>query len=250
MTLALRQTGRDPKMETAIVLATFIGAVVQVAIGIGFSVVAGPVLVIASGARAAVPTLLALNIVVSLVGIYGFRLKTGGAAFGQSIAGALLGILIGTFTFPYLSETFVEVSMAVLLLGGSMAGWISPRREGWKTITGAGTTAGLATAWTATPGPVMALGLVLAGHEGAAVRRLVQPISLITYGVAFGLLGRTAWSAVADDPNMMLLVVVTVAGGILGLVIGPRLPSAAVVPAVRVVSAVAGFVLLSRAFAM
>lgn len=70
--------GHDFVTDTATLLATFAGALIQVAIGVGFSVVAGPMLVFTSGAKAAVPTLLALNVVVSCIGMSGFRVENGG----------------------------------------------------------------------------------------------------------------------------------------------------------------------------
>lgn len=97
-----------------------------------------------------------------------------------------------------------------------------------------GATSGIATSWTATPGPVMALGLIMAG-------------SLAAYCIALGLLGRTVWSAIATAPQTVPLVAATVIGSLFGLLIGPRLPSPVVVPAIRLFSAVAGFVLLARA---
>jgi len=202
---------------------------------------------LSSGAKAAVPPLLALNVLVSAIGLYGFRPKLTAAVLGQSLAGGLVGIVIGAWTFPYLPERFVVLAMAIALFGGSASGRSTSRRRGWKVIAGAGATSGLATAWTATPGPIMALGLIRAGYEGTVVRRLVQPISFITYSAALGLLGRSAWRTVTVTQHILPVVVATVLGGTAGLVIGPRIPSRVVVPAIRILAAVAGFILLWRA---
>ena len=236
-------------MDTVTLLATFVGALIQVAVGVGFSVVVGPVLVLGSGAKAAVPTLLALNVVVSIIGMYGFRLEDGAGAVGQSIGGTLVGILVGAATFPYLSESFVTTTMGLMLLGGSLLGWGSCRQLGWKAVAGIGTISGIATAWSATPGPVMALGLIMAGHDGSRVRLLVQPISLAAYGIALGMLGQTVWSVALTAPHMGSLLATTVMGSLLGLLVGPRLPSPIFLHAIRIFSAIAGLMLLARAIA-
>ena len=53
--------------ELALAGLALIGAATQSAIGVGFSIIVGPVLVMGIGAQAAVPALLVLNLAVSLV---------------------------------------------------------------------------------------------------------------------------------------------------------------------------------------
>ena len=233
--------------ESLILVVTLAGALFQVAVGVGFSIVCGPMLVFAFGAKAAVPVMLTLNFVVSLIGLWGFRRETGTTAIGQSIAGGLLGIAIGTVTFPLLSETFVTVAMALVLLGGAMSGRLSPGHAGWRSVVGIGSISGIATAWTATPGPVMALGLILAGYPGTAIRQLVQPIALVCYGAALAMLGRAAWTTVASSQQILPLLSATIVGSVLGLVVGPRLPSQLITPAIRAFATIAGIILLARA---
>ena len=233
--------------ESLILVATLAGALIQVAVGVGFSIVCGPLLVFAAGAKAAVPVLLTLNLVVSLIGLWGFRRETGTAVIGQSVFGGLIGIVIGTVTFPALSDTFVTVVMALVLLGGAIPGWMPPGHADWRTVVGIGSISGIATAWTATPGPVMALGLILAGYQGPAIRQLVQPIALVCYGAALGLLGCTNWAAVASSQQILPLLAATIIGSMLGLAVGPRLPSQVITPTIRVFAAISGAVLLARA---
>ena len=116
----------------------FAGALVQVAIGIGFSVIAGPLLVVGLGAKTAAPVLLLMNFVVSGIGILGLRNIAGGAAVGQSMVGALIGIALGAITFPSLSETFVSLAMAVMRLGGAAYAGAAPWWAGWQAVAGAG----------------------------------------------------------------------------------------------------------------
>ena len=227
--------------------ATLAGALIQVAVGVGFSIVCGPLLVFALGAKAAVPVLLTLNLVVSLIGLWGFRRKTETTVIGQSVFGGLIGIVIGTVTFPALSDTFVTVVMALVLLGGAIPGLVPPGHADWRTVVGLGSISGIATAWTATPGPVMALGLILAGYPGTAIRQLVQPIALVCYGAALAMLGRAAWANVASSQHILPLLLATIVGSVVGLVVGPRLPSQLITPAIRAFATIAGTALLGRA---
>jgi uncharacterized membrane protein YfcA len=235
--------------ELLCLAVAFAGGLVQSGVGIGFSIVVGPVLVLALGAKAAVPLLLLLNLLVSVVAVIGFRRADAGAAFLVTLIASLAGIALGTVLFPYLSETLVTAAMAVLLLSGAAIASVRPRRSSPALVAGAGLLAGAATAWTATPGPVMALGFVMSGYSGEAVRRLVQPIALITYGVAFAAAGPSTWVAAAEMALTPALVLGAIAGSAVGLAIGPRLPAALLILAIRALAAIAGCVLLARALA-
>ena len=235
--------------ELLYLVVAFAGGLVQSGVGIGFSIVVGPMLVLVLGAKAAVPLLLLLNFVVSVVAVIGFRRADAGAAVAITLLASLAGIALGTVLFPYFSEILVTAAMAALLLSGAAIASVRPRRSSQKLVAGAGLLAGAATAWTATPGPVMALGLVMSGYSGDAVRRLVQPIALITYGVAFAAAGPANWAAVAEMALTPALVLGAVAGSAVGLSLGPRLPAALLVLAIRALAAIAGCVLLARALA-
>ncbi|MHA1158574.1 MAG: sulfite exporter TauE/SafE family protein [Alphaproteobacteria bacterium] len=235
-------------MPDALAVAlSFIGAGLQAAVGIGFSIVLGPLLIVTMGAKSAVPVLLALNLVVSSIAVFAAR-GLRWALVWPSLAGALVGLVVGALTFAHLPEDVVVLAIAVMLLGGALP--VRPgarRRAGRPTILAVGALSGLATIWTATPGPVMALGSVLSGQDGAAVRRLVQPVAFFSYGAAFVLLGRTGWDTALAVNSAWLLVGATILGTLSGLALGPRLPSGVIVPAIRILGLVAGLILLARA---
>jgi uncharacterized membrane protein YfcA len=233
--------------ELLLLSLAFAGGLVQSAVGMGFSIITGPMLVLAIGAKAAVPVLLLLNFAVSAIAVTGFRRADAGAAFAATLLATLAGIALGAALFPYLSERLVTAAMAMLLLLGAAIANLRPSRSGRPLVVGAGLLAGAATAWTATPGPVMALGLIMSGHGGDVVRRLLQPIALLAYGVAFAATGPSNWAEVADLPLTPGLTAGALAGSALGLAIGPRLPARFLIFAIRVLAAVAGLVLLARA---
>jgi uncharacterized membrane protein YfcA len=233
--------------ELLFLALAFAGGLVQSGVGIGFSIVVGPMLVLAIGAKAAVPVLLFLNFAVSAVAVAGFRRADAGAAFAATLFASLAGIALGAALFPFLSEMLLTLAMAALLLLGAATASLRPGRSGPPLVIGAGLLAGAATAWTATPGPIMALGLLMSGYSGEVVRRLLQPIALLAYGVAFAATGPATWAAVADLPLTLPLTAGALAGTALGLAIGPRLPAKFLILAIRVLAAIAGLVLIARA---
>jgi uncharacterized protein len=235
--------------ELAYFLAATIGGLLQTSIGIGFSIVAGPVLVLTLGAKSSVPLLLFLNLIVSTVAIFGLRRSDDYGAIATSLGGSIIGIAVGSFLFTYLTEKFVTAAIAVLLIAGAMAASLRPRQSGRSLVTFVGLLSGIATAWTATPGPVMALGLLLNGYDGASVRRLVQLIALVSYAFAFAVLDRGNLALAVGAQEAPLLALGAVFGSLAGLFIGPLLPVAIFLPAIRALSAMAGMLLLVRLLA-
>lgn len=233
-------------IDVLILSATLVAAAVQVAVGIGFSVVAGPLLLITLGAKSAVPVLLALNLLVSCIALWGMGRDVLHAVVLRAFGGCLAGEVIGSAVYPYLTDAAVLIMTAGILIAGSIP--LSADRERIKSrfVVGIGVVAGIATSWTATPGPVMALGLILSGYDGVIVRRLVQPIAVLAYGAALGLHGPGAWALVAGAPQISGLLGVTIAGSLAALAIRDHLPSVAIITSIRVLSAIAGVFLLAR----
>lgn len=97
-----------------------IGALLQVGIGIGFSIVVGPLLFLQLGTGSAVPMLLLLNFVVSLVAVPGSFQKSESRAVGLSAMACVVGIGAGISIYPYLSEATVLAIAGVLLAFGAM----------------------------------------------------------------------------------------------------------------------------------
>ncbi|MFV0299256.1 MAG: TSUP family transporter [Hyphomicrobiaceae bacterium] len=227
-------------------LAAFAGACVQVGTGIGYSIIVAPMLVWTMGAKTSVPLLLALNLIVSLVALLGLERNDLVRSLLMSLAGTLVGIGLGSLVVRSLPEPVVIASMAVLLIGGAAVASVPARQAGTVVQSAIGLLAGLATVATATPGPVMALGLILSGAEGPAVRRRVQPIAAVAYAAALASLGPEAWHEVIANSALSPLLLATGLGSVAGLVIGPKLPSAVILAVIRIISAGAGVALLAR----
>jgi uncharacterized protein len=234
--------------ETSILILFVAGALVQCALGIGFSVVTGPALILALGAKAAVPVLLALNLLVSAFALFRVQREDWAVAV-KSLGWVVFGLLIGAATFSVLSTLAISLIVAVILLVAAIPPQLLRAQPPRGAVEIAAVLTGLATCWTATPGPIMALGFIWGGVDGTAVRRVVQPLAFVCYGTALSLHGqdgRAALVALAAQPLSWLAVSL---GSALGLALGSRLPSNLIVPGLRVIAALAGLFLLFRSLA-
>ncbi|NVO55856.1 TSUP family transporter [Rhodobacteraceae bacterium B1Z28] len=234
-----------------LMLAICLGAMLQVGIGIGFSIVAGPPMMILMGTATAVPALLLLNTIVSVIATDWRILRVERKTITTAIIGCLIGVVLGLAVYPFLSEKFVLALTGALLLIGVVTTLIPLRAaigtSGFATVSGL---SGLATVWAATPGPLMVFGLIAKGRSARDVSKLVQPIALVAYGTAFLLHGLSDWQSIPLGPELWAFVGVTIFGSLSGRVVRPYLPQSLIKTAIRVISLVACYVLLQRAYVM
>ena len=232
-----------------IIVAVLLGAILQVGIGIGFSIIAGPPAMIFLGTSVAVPILLLLNTIVSFVATDWRTLRTDRRVVLISVAGCLIGIGLGRLTYSLLSESAVLGITATLLLIGALTSFFTIRvkTSGFVAVSGL---SGLATIWAATPGPLMVFGLLALGRSPSEVRRLVQPIALIAYGVSLLLYGMNGWQVATQTPGIVIFVIATILGSLIGRIVGPHLPHAVIINTVRVISVFACTLLYQRAFTL
>lgn len=233
-----------------LLIAAALGGLLQVGIGIGFSIIAGPPLFLLIGTENAVPLLLLLNVVVSVIAVPGTVRRADRHLITTAALACIVGIFAGIAVYPHLGEAAVLAIAGGLLVLGALSTLLPVSQAGKRAFLPISGLSGLATVWAATPGPLMALGLILSGHPASAVRKLVQPIALIGYGVALGLHMLTGWAQIIDQPLLPALVVATVLGSLAGRLLGPSLPRAVISGGIRTVSLFAGLVLLYRALTL
>nr|WP_255733334.1 TSUP family transporter [Ruegeria sp. Ofav3-42] len=232
-------------------LAICLGAILQVGVGIGFSIIAGPPMMVLLGTSTAVPVLLLLNTVVSAAATDRHILRTERKTIYTAVFGCLIGVLAGLVVYPMLSEAFVLALTACLLLIGLITTLIPFHNAigtaGFSAVSGL---SGLATVWAATPGPLMVFGLIAKGCSGKNVAKLVQPIALVAYGIAFLLHSFSGAQSIPYGPQIWAFIATTLVGSLLGRIIGAYLPQAFTTAAIRVVSLIACCVLFQRAYTM
>lgn len=234
---------------TLLLYAILLGAVLQVGVGIGFSIVAGPPMMVLLGTATAIPVLLMLNTIVSAVATEWHIWRVERKTITVAIIGCLTGIVLGLLVYRYLSEEIVLTLTATLLLVGVLTTLVpfssTVGTGGFSAVSGL---SGLATVWAATPGPLMVFGLIAIGRSARDVRRLVQPIALIAYGVAFFLHGLSDWSILTQAPSLLGLVAATLVGSLIGRLIGPMLPQHLITNVIRLISILACYALYRRAY--
>lgn len=225
------------------------GATVQAGVGIGFSIIVAPVMMVMLGTAVAVPFLLLLNLLVSIAATDPAVWRSDKRLIRNSAVGCLIGIVLGLFIYPLLSERVVLALTALLLLIGVVTSMLPVGRiigrSGFHVASGL---SGLATVWAATPGPLMVLGFLALGRSGRETRKLVQPVALAAYGAAFVLHVTTDASGIARAPWLWECAVAAICGGLLGRAFGSKLPEAAISQAIRVISVIACIILFRRAF--
>ena len=225
------------------------GAVLQVGVGIGFSIVAGPPMMVLLGTSVAVPVLLMLNTLVSAVAVDWRVWVTEKKTIKTAVIGCLLGVALGLVVYPFLSEQIVLGLTAMLLLIGVLTTLIPLRSMvGTPRFAAISGLSGLATVWAATPGPLMVFGLIATGRSARDTRILVQPIALVAYGVALLLHSLVDGGGFAQAPGGWAFVAATLLGSFLGRVIGPLLPQHLIKNAIRVISILACYALFRRAY--
>ena len=234
-----------------LMIAICLGAMLQVGVGIGFSIIAGPPMMILLGTATAVPVLLLLNTIVSVVATDRHILRNNRQLIRTAVIGCCVGVAVGLVVYPFLSESFVLALTACLLLIGLITTLLPLRSSiggaGFSVVTGL---SGLATVWAATPGPLMVFGLIAKGRSAKEVAKLVQPIALVAYGIAFLLHSLSEAQAISYEPKLIGFVATTLIGSIIGRAAGPYLPQPIVIAVIRVVSLIACCVLFHRAFSM
>ena len=251
-------------IDWLVVLLVFAGAVAQTGVGIGFSILAGPGLMLTLGVTIAVPLLLLLNTIVSLVGtVCGYRSERKRIAnydlppADRLIVGIAAGIGLGAITYPYVSSKLILLATGLVLLFSAFVSLLatglikvdSPHLNRSALLV-VSVIAGFATSWTATPGPILALGLIILGLSSRQVRWFIQPLALIAYAAALLLHLYFDGAIFLAASNFLLYVVVALAGSIVGIVVVGRLPESFLTVSIKTFSVIAGGLLVYRAISV
>lgn len=232
-----------------LLIAVFAGSVLQAGVGIGFSIVVAPVMMISLGISTAVPVLLLLNTLVSAAALdlrsWSLETKT----ILRSICSALIGIVAGLAVYSLFSEQALLLTTAAFLFAGLLANFVQvPPVFGRHGVVAFSGVSGLATAWTATPGPLIILGLLTSGRTAQEARVLVQPVAFVAYGAAFLLHGVLSSVRGTTAPGVEMLVVAAIIGGLTGRVVGRHLPQKLIKTAICVISVAACAALVRQAY--
>ena len=228
----------------------FAGAALQVAVGAGLSVVCGFFILLWLGTAIGVPTLLCLNLLVSVVatvcGWTGVRWEDVTLASGATLVGCIVGSIIPSLPEGVLKSITACVLVAIALPRPRLSG-VAPSAASARAGIGlAGLITGALTVWTATPGPITPVALARGGRSGSEIRRTMQPVSVVGYGAALAWIGGPPIGAFGTGV-FTWPIVATLLGTNFGFLLRPINP-ARVVTLIRIVASVAASLLFASLF--
>jgi hypothetical protein len=231
---------------TALALA---GAAIQVAVGAGLSVVCGPFLLLWLGSAVGVPTLLCLNLLVSVVatacGIVGVRWGDFALASIATLAGCIAASALPSFPEPVLKGMTACILIAAALPSPPIPESSPSTASVRAGVSLAGFVTGALTVWTATPGPITPVALARAGRSGSDIRRTMQPVSIVGYGAALAWAGAPPLRSTFGTAAFAWLAGAVLVGTGLGFRLRQIIDPARVVLLVRVIAAAAALLLFA-----
>lgn len=144
-----------PVDGTLLRIAAALGGLLQVGIGIGFSVsvIVGPLLFLTIGAHNAVPLLLLLNVVVSLIATPGTMELADRRPVIRAALACIAGIMAGMLVYPHLSEAALLVIAGGLLVVGAVITLLPVPNAGRRAILPVSGLSGLAPSGRQPPAP-------------------------------------------------------------------------------------------------
>lgn len=234
------------EIAIALVLST-IGATIQANVGIGFAVLAAPILLVVNSAFVPGPIVLAAMLLVILMALREWR-DVIASDLKLAVAGRLIGTLPGAYAISALPKSAYELLFAILVMLGavlSALGWhVRPTP---RNVTIASMISGFMSVVSSVGGPPMAL--VYQNEEGPRIRSTISAIFMI--GGLISLAG--LWWAGRFHMVELLLGLLLMPGVVIGFTIS-RYTTAwfdreRIKPAVLVISAMSALVVMFRALA-
>jgi uncharacterized membrane protein YfcA len=180
--------------EGVLVVAVFLGAVVQGFSGFAFSAVAGAILLQVQAPGLAIPLMMICSLLIQLVGLVRLRTATSARACLPYLAGGVGGVLLAAIVFDRIDPTLFR-----RLFGGALMLYalstlarptsaLLPARARPVGHAAVGFAGGLVGGLTAMPGAVLAIWCDAHAMPKAAQRAVVQPFIATMQGLALAFL--------------------------------------------------------------
>ncbi len=173
-------------------LAIFAAATLQSATGVGFGIIAGPILLAFLDDASAIQISIVLNLLIAVLlaptiwATFDRRIMSGllfGVAIG-SVFGFALFVLLALVYLKFLAGVFVLVSLFMLLFGNSLLARKQHEAPAKSEQIGAGFFGGVMGASLAMPGPVPAAWMSTIGLDKVTIRASILTMFLFAYSVA------------------------------------------------------------------
>jgi uncharacterized membrane protein YfcA len=224
---------------------TFIAAVIQGVVGLGFAMVSVPILALIDPSLAPVPQLI-ITLPLTLSMAWRERAHLALDGFGWLVGGRIIGAVIGVGLLAVATHQTLDVAIAILVLASAAiigSGYHLRRTSG--TQLGAGVFSGVSGLVASIGGPPMAL--LYSRDEGPVVRSNLAAVFVV--GILITIATRVASHHMTwDDVRVSTVLFPALVGGYLvSIALKDRVPQRTVRAGILILSALGAVGLLARA---
>ncbi len=195
-------------------------ALLQAATGIGFGVIAGPIILLTMNSGAAVQVTILLSLLIAALLVPTLYKKADKAFLWRILAGSVLGLPLGIAVFLLVSVDTLKLlaGFAVLFMAVSASGLLAGKNTATSRpkdyITGV--LSGAMSASLAMPGPVAAARMSALAHGKDTIRATVLVMFIFSYSAAYGF--QALFVGVSEEAT--LLTVTLLPATLIGVVLG------------------------------
>ncbi len=211
-------------------IAVLGASILQSATGIGFGVIAGPVMLVVLNSGTAIQISIALSFLIAVLLVPSLWRKTDRRLLAQLLAGSALGLPIGLAVFmsigidhlKALAGLAVLFTMVFMLRNSSSSPAQNPQRPANIKDLSVGVVSGIMSGSLAMPGPIPAAWMAVRAQGKDTIRATILTLFIFSYAGAFGL--QAAVAGIAADTLWLTLTLApaTLAGVAIGRVLASR----------------------------
>ncbi len=174
--------------------AVLAAALLQSATGIGFGILAGPIILMVMNSGSAIQVTILLSLLIAAVLAPSLYRRVDRAVLYRLLLGTLIGLPIGIVVFLLVSVDLLKLlaGLAVLSMAYSLTGLPGlarlngKAREGRLHDLGVGILSGAMSASLAMPGPVVAASMSALSHAKDTIRATILVMFVFSYSAAIG----------------------------------------------------------------
>ncbi|MCG8356426.1 MAG: sulfite exporter TauE/SafE family protein [Kiloniellales bacterium] len=170
-------------------------ALIQAATGIGFGVIAGPVILLTLNSGVAVQVTILLSLLIAVILAPSLYRQVDWRFLRRLLIGSLFGLPLGLLVFVLIDVDWLKLlaGIAVLLMAVSASGLMAARRSDgeaparrWGDL-GVGLVSGAMSSSLAMPGPVAAARMSALDQSKQCIRATILVLFVFSYGAAIAL---------------------------------------------------------------
>ena len=175
-------------------IAVFVAALLQAATGIGFGVIAGPIILMALNASSAIQVSILLSLLIAVVLTPSLIRSVDRVLLPRLVLGTVIGLPLGMAVFMAVTVDLLKALAGLAVLFMAFFGAASGRSEGRAPLPpgrlqdfGVGAISGAMSAGLAMPGPVVAAQMLARGHSKVTIRATLLALFVFSYCAAIAI---------------------------------------------------------------